>query len=373
MRTTKKEIEAKSFKKNYFNETFQDTIFTCLIFVIMIIIITNPKRYTAGTISGIKLFFFSVLPGLFPFMLLTKLLTELGMLFKMTKHLNKPARFLFGTPGVSLYAFFMSILSGYPIGAKIIDDLYQKKLITEADAKKMTIFCTTSGPIFVIGAVGTIMLKSFKIGIILYVSHILSCVLIAIFVNLFNRNRKQNQEVLGESIIISKKDNILGSCVIDSINSIFIVGAYITIFYLLTEIFESIKIFDAITFICSPLLKILKIDTSYFKGTLYGILEVTRGCKELSVSFNKLSISLCSALISFSGISIIMQSMVFLKNAKIKTRNFIFNKIAHSILSFIICYLLLIILWVYICLHFNVVDCIFKLITVAFYNSEILV
>ncbi len=371
MRTTKKEIEAKSFKKKYFNETFQDTIFTCLIFVIMIIIITNPKRYTAGTISGIKLFFFSVLPGLFPFMLLTKLLTELGMLFKMTKHLNKPARFLFGTPGVSLYAFFMSILSGYPIGAKIIDDLYQKKLISETDAKKMTIFCTTSGPIFVIGAVGTIMLKSFKIGVILYVSHIISCVLIGIFLNLFNR--KKNQEFLSEPIIITKKDNILGSCVIDSINSIFIVGAYITIFYLLTEIFESIKIFDAITFICSPILKLLKIDTVHFKGTLYGILEVTRGCKELSATSGKLSIALCSALISFSGISIIMQSMAFLKNAKIKTRNFIISKVAHSILSFIICYLLLIILWVYIWLHFDVVDCIFKFITVAFYNSEILI
>lgn len=343
MRTTKKEIEAKSFKKKYFKEIFQDTIFTCLIFVIMIIIITNPKRYTAGTISGIKLFFFSVLPGLFPFMLLTKLLTELGVLFKMTRHLNKPAKFLFGTSGVSLYAFFMSILSGYPIGAKIIDDLYQKKLINEADAKKMMVFCTTSGPIFVIGAVGTIMLKSFKIGIILYLSHILSCVVIAILLNLFKR--KKDYVILAESVNISKKENIFSSCVIDTINSIFIVGAYITIFYLLTEILESIKIFDFITFICSPILKALKIDTTYFKGTLYGILEVTRGCKELSmIKNNKLSVALCSALISFSGISIIMQSMVFLKNTKIKTRNFIINKVAHSILSFIICYILLIIL-----------------------------
>ena len=58
----------------------------------------------------------------------------------------------------------MSILSGYPIGAKIIHDLYSKDLITEEDAKRMSIFSTTSGPIFIIGAIGVGMLKNYKLG-----------------------------------------------------------------------------------------------------------------------------------------------------------------------------------------------------------------
>ena len=213
METTKIEIEAKTFRKNSncqnlkINQSFiQDIIFTCLIFAVMLIIILNPKRYTAGTISGLKLFFFNVLPGLFPFMLLTKLLTELGTIFKLTKHCEKPARIIFGTPGVSFYAYFSSILSGYPIGAKIIDDLYQKKLITDKDAKKMIVFCTTSGPIFVIGAVGTIMLNSFRLGVILYASHILSCSLLAIIINIFSKKKEESIVQFPEHTI--KKENI---------------------------------------------------------------------------------------------------------------------------------------------------------------------
>lgn len=341
MRTTKIDCQNKTFQKKQ-SSIFQECIFTIIIFLIMIIIITNPKRYTAGTIGGLKLFIFSVLPGLFPFMFLTKLLTELGFLFKFTNHLNKPARILFGTPGVSLYAFFMSILSGYPIGAKIIDDLYQKKLITHSDAKKMMIFCTTSGPIFVIGAVGIAMFNSFKIGLILYFSHILSCIVLALFINIFSKNKHQENSIT--IINKPKNENIFGECIAQTINSIFIVGAYITIFYLLTDILISLNILNFFTATCSPLLKTLNISSECFQGFLYGLIEVTRGCKTLSLIKSRLAISLCSSIISFSGISIIMQSMVFLKNAQIKTRNFICVKIAHSFLSFIFCYLLLIII-----------------------------
>lgn len=341
MRTTKIDCQNKTFQKKQ-SSIFQDSIFTIIIFLIMIIIITNPKRYTAGTIGGLKLFIFSVLPGLFPFMFLTKLLTELGLLFRVTNHLNKPAKVLFGTPGVSLYAYFMSILSGYPIGAKVIDDLYQKKLITQNDAKKMMVFCTTSGPIFVIGAVGIAMFNSFKIGLILYFSHILSCTILAIFINIFSKNKQQEKPIT--FIQKPKISNIFGECVSQTINSIFIVGAYITIFYLLTDILTSLNIFNFVAVACSPVLKTLNISNDCFQGFLYGLFEVTRGCKTLSLIKTKLSISLCSSIISFSGISIIMQSMVFLKNSQIKTRNFIGVKIAHSFLSFIFCYLLLIII-----------------------------
>ena len=165
MRTTKKTCLLKSFFKS---ENLQDSIFTLLILMIMLLITANPNRYTSGTISGLKLFFFSVLPGLFPFMFLTKLLTELGFLFKITQKLDKLSHNLFGTPGVSIYAFLMSILSGYPIGAKIISDLYEKNLITSQDAQKMSVFCTTSGPIFIIGSVGSLMFGNFKIGMVLY-------------------------------------------------------------------------------------------------------------------------------------------------------------------------------------------------------------
>ena len=86
----------------------------------------------------------------------------------------------------------------------------------------------------------------------------------------------------------------------------------------------------------------LKISKSPFSGLIYGLVEVTHGAKSLS-SIYPLPVPLFSAIISFSGLSIIMQSMAFLKTAKIKTRDFVFSKCVLGILSYFICKLLLII------------------------------
>lgn len=322
-----------------FKQNFTGLFFSVSIFLIMLLIISNPQVFSSATIKGLSLFFYSVLPGLLPFMFLTKLLTEIGTVFKISKRFSGVSKKLFGTPGVSLYCFFMSILSGYPIGAKIIYDLYNKNLINENEAKRMSIFCTTSGPIFVIGAVGVGMLHSFKLGAIIYASHILSSIICGIVYNLIFKN-KNISESNTQSLSKSKPENIFSYCLAETVNSLFLVGGYITIFFLIAEIFDVLNIFNTIARLLFPLLSKFGLSESSIKSILFGILEVTRGSKELSI----LSISntpIICGLISFSGISIIMQSLSFLKNAKIKAHNFIISKCVQCILSILICKLII--------------------------------
>lgn len=318
-------------KINYF-----DLFGTIVVLAVMLLILNSPLKFTRGTTEGIKLFFTAVFPGLFPFMLLTKILTEMGVILKLSSKMDKISYKLFGTSGVSLYAFFMSIVSGYPIGAKIISDLYKKNLISEKEAKKMSVFCTTSGPIFVIGSVGTVMFGSIKIGIIIYASHILSALLLGIFCNLADRDKPKIIEK-NCNFEVKKPKNLINLCVNETINSIFIVGAYITIFYLVGEILDYLKI---IKLICSGLnycLSRLGLSTENTLGVIYGILEVTRGAKTLSLIKTPASIALTSGIISLSGLSIIFQSMAFLSEAKIKTHKFILSKFVHFILSVLLC------------------------------------
>ena len=302
------------------------------------LIISNPSIFSNSTISGIKLFVNAVLPGLFPFMFLTKLLTELGLIFKITKRCSKISNKLFGTPGVSLYCFFMSILSGYPIGAKIICDLYNKNLITEEDAKRMSLFCTTSGPIFVIGAVGVGMISSFQTGVIIYISHILASIILGISYNLIFKTKNQTQTKI---IFTSEtQNNLISSVLSDTITSIFMVGGFITIFYLATEVLSVLNIVDFSAKFLAKILAFTNISEQDFIGAIYGLVEVTHGIKDLS-SHTTINISLICGLISFSGISIIMQSLSFLKQTKIKTHIFILSKCVLMILSMLICRILL--------------------------------
>lgn len=320
-------------------DNFSSLFLSASIFFVMLLIISKPEIFSKSTIKGLSLFFYSVLPGLFPFMFLTKMLTELGTVFKISKRFSPISQKLFGTPGVSLYCFFMSILSGYPIGAKIIYDLYNKNLISDEDAKRMSIFCTTSGPVFVIGAVGVGMLHSFKLGILIYISHIASSLICGIAYNLIFKSKNQAQTKLVFATN-SQKNNIFSTCLSETINSLFLVGGYITIFYLISEILDILQIFSFLSSILSPVFSKLNISNLELKNIFFGIVEVTRGAKELSLISNP-NIPVICALISFSGISIIMQSLAFLKHAKIKAHNFIFTKCVQFIFSLLICKLII--------------------------------
>jgi hypothetical protein len=206
----------------------------------------------------------------------------------------------------------------------------------------MSLFCTTSGPIFVIGAVGAGMLHSFKIGLIIYLSHIISSVILGIIAKFIFKTKNHNQSYYYPPN--QANPNLISNCLSQTTNSILLVGAFITIFYLFSELLTILNVFNIITTTIFPFVSKIGITKSQLRGCLFGIVEITRGCRELSAITSPSTISLISGLISLSGISIIMQSMAFLKNTKIKTRNFVFGKVAHSLLSILICQIILIVI-----------------------------
>jgi nucleoside recognition membrane protein YjiH len=71
----------------------------------------------------------------------------------------------------------MSVLSGYPVGAKLTADFYEKGLITKGQACRITTFTSTSGPLFIVGTVGIGMFHSAKLGIIILLSHFIGAIL----------------------------------------------------------------------------------------------------------------------------------------------------------------------------------------------------
>lgn len=319
---------------NINKDSFMCYFLSVCVLAIIAVIISNPTKYNSSIMQGINLFIASVFPGLFPFMFLTKLLTGFGAVKKISNKFSPVCKFLFNAPGISSYVFIMSIVSGYPIGAKLISDLYEAKIIDTQQAKKMVSFCTTSGPIFIIGSVGVTMFLSAKIGLIIYLSHILSSVMCGIILSGKRTKNKQVSKTTTTSLQLS--DTLLSSTMASTVESILLVGAYISIFFLLADILTDIGILKGATLALEKLLNIFNIN-GLSGGIINGILEVTRGCKVLCASNSILSICFTCAVISFSGVCIILQSMQFLSKCKIKARYFIFVKFVHSVLSFFVC------------------------------------
>ena len=140
-----------------------------------IIIIFNPLTYAKSCLNAVSVWGFKVFPVLFPFFIFVNLISYLNPPKDnfMDKFFNKT----YHTPNGSFLTFFLSVLSGYPMGAKLICTMYENKYISSNEAKKMLSFCSISGPMFIIGTVGVMMLQSFKAGFIILIANSLAVTL----------------------------------------------------------------------------------------------------------------------------------------------------------------------------------------------------
>ena len=104
-----------------------------LIFCIILLMI-NPKLSMQTFYDGLIIWATKVLPALLPYFILTKLLSYTRFISRFGNILNPITTKLYGVGGISGYIYIMSIISGYPIGAKILSDLYCNNTISKQQA-----------------------------------------------------------------------------------------------------------------------------------------------------------------------------------------------------------------------------------------------
>ena len=310
-----------------------------LILVITIIlgaIVINPEVYITSCLNGIMVWATVVLPALLPFMFFTKTLTELGVADILASKFKLFPK-IFKVPSLAIYVFILSILSGYPVGAKIVADLYESGAISKEEAYKITTFTSNSGPMFILGSVGIGMLTSKKLGIIILISHILG----ALINGLIYRNHKEKNTEINKKII--EKNNLsIGDLMWNTVHSVLIIGGFIALFFVIIEIINNLNIFSPISNLFS---KIFNCDANIFTAIFNGIFEITRGCLDISkLGLSELvSGTLCTFIISFGGLATAMQALVFLKKFDMRFSFFIKQKITHAIFASVIYFILLLI------------------------------
>jgi sporulation integral membrane protein YlbJ len=236
----------------------------------------------------------------------------------------------------------MSIISGYPLGAKITADLYEEGIINRAEAHRICAFTSNSGPMFIVGTVGIGMLISSTAGYIILISHILASLINGLVYRKYNPEEIDKIKKIEEEKTPSQQD-VLTRSMENSIMSVLLIGGYITIFFVIAEILSSLQVFYPIT----QLFSFLGIESSVSNGIIFGLLEITKGCLTLASTSLSLGLKtiLCAFIISFGGFSTAFQSFAFLNKFKISKRFFFLQKTTHAILSLIIAGLFVLIIY----------------------------
>ena len=343
----------KLFVKQSKKNIVTNYIIPILILVVIIAIIINQSKYSQTALNGLDIWVKVLVPSLFPFFVLTKLFSYGDFIQDFTHLFSKPFKKLYKCPPISSYIFLMSIITGYPVGAKLISDFYNTKQLNKIDAIKTLSFSANSGPMFILGSVAIGMFMSRKMGIIIYASHVLGSLINGIIYRNYGNKQKtietqNNNQTCTSSITThqnifhdAKNDLDFSQSITSSISSIMLIGGVICFTFVIIEVITSSYFFTSFINLISN----NGINSDFVCAIFSGILEITKGCLMLSsvpISFNLVCI-LCTAIISFGGISTVLQAVAFTKNI-IPTKLLIFQKFTHAICSSIVCSLILLII-----------------------------
>jgi len=301
---------------------------TMLLFIICLFFIFKPNICAKSCLDAVSVWGTKVFPMLFPFFIITRLILNLSE-FK-PNFMDKFFAKAYHAPAGSFAVFFLSVLCGYPMGAKLICTMHEQNRISNDDGKKMLSFCSVSGPMFIIGTVGVAVFNSYKMGLIILISNVAAC--------LINGLLYRGKLNTGKNILYtSKTKNTLADIVLDSLSSILMVGCYIIISFVAIDLLKEVNAF----YVISNGISLMFNDPNLCKvieSILSGFFEITKGVIDLSLTNVNLAIKtvLSSGIIAFGGISILLQSVGFLNNLNIPIKTILLQKFTQCVLAVII-------------------------------------
>lgn len=128
-------------------------------------LLCRPAAAVQGFAEGARLCTGSLLPALFPFMVVCEMLAAMPI----PRHLLRPLAHLMGLHSEEAAAALLaSWLGGYAVCARMTANLRGSGRIGERDAALLTLLGCCSGPGFVVGYIGGLLLGNTALGLLLY-------------------------------------------------------------------------------------------------------------------------------------------------------------------------------------------------------------
>lgn len=291
------------------------------------VIIIFPERYLPLCLEGIALWAECVVPSLFPFMAITMLLIKSGAAARAAKPLSPLCKRV-RLPDISAVILLMSVCSGYPAGSRIVCEFYENGQIGN-QAKKLSLFCSTSGPLFIVASVGFKMFGDKTLGMALLAAHLVSVFSVALVYSLTARDVPVRAKLNNV-----KTENLLYDSFYSAVIACLVAGGFICFFYTFAGAAEDFNLLFPLKAAFSALF-----GEKAASALCYGLIEATGGCAKLAASASPAAVPLCGFLITFGGLSIFLQQLCYLIKCGVKPTFFISFKFLQGLVCFALLWL----------------------------------
>ncbi len=292
-------------------------IFHLCVLSIIGLILFRAESVITHTKESVIMCFDIIIPSLFPFFVCSGLLIYSGFAESVAKYARHIMRPVFNVAPAGAAAFVLGIISGFPSGAICARDLYKCGNLSKAEAERLLSFCNNSGPLFIIGSIGTAIYSKPIYGVVLYVIHIISSVLVGIIFKGYGKNRHPSPPTRINTAELSIPETVTVSLDTASKN-------------ILTVCF-SIIFFSAIARTLFELLPL----TPALDGLVSGLCEFSTGVLKVSGLDSNIAekLVLTSLIVGFSGLSVHLQVMSVTSDAGLNLKPYILGKCLHGVMS----------------------------------------
>ena len=268
-----------------------------LFFTFLCLILAFRQTVTEGVTAGIKLSIYSVLPSLLPFMLITNIMIKYDLCQYISYLFQPVLSKLFKISSNGCFALIIGFTCGYPMGAKVIGDLYRENKLSHSEACYLITFCNNSTITFLINYILYLCLQH-EINAFALIFLIYFPALITGFINQF---LIKPDITYISPVANSKTDN--GNPILDTIKSLGILSMYVICFSVISQWIASLNFIP-----------------DFLQKLIMGLTEITSGahfiCSGNSINIYEIFlVILCSI---FGGMSILFQSFAQLPDIKLK-------------------------------------------------------
>lgn len=270
-------------------------------------LIAKADAVAFGVGGALELCVTRIFPSVFPFMVVSSYILKSGAISVLEHKIEKLSRFVFCLPARAGVIFIMSLVGGFPVGAKLISDSVKNHALTRNQGKRMLLFCVNPGPAFVINMIGVSLIGSYRAGVILFVSLCVASLTAGIVSRLFKS--KEGEELLSP---LSKDPYPLIDAVNESVESILRMCAWIVIFSAFLGVVDTLPVEEG------------------GKEWLTMVAEVTKGC---STCVKKYPLPFMAFVLGWSGFSVHAQLMPYIAVSGLKYKHFAVARVFNATVS----------------------------------------
>lgn len=155
-------------------------LFTLFLFALLLV---NADIAMNGVHRGLSLCLETLIPSLFPFLVLSDLLASSGVAESFGRIL-RPVSALFGLSAGGSASLLLGSLCGFPVGTTTALSLYRKGEVSKKELERVVLFANNPSSGFLIGAVGEALFGNRMAGVALFFITLLSAATVGILLRI---------------------------------------------------------------------------------------------------------------------------------------------------------------------------------------------